>query len=78
MPTRFYLIRHATHDLVGRALAGRMESVSLSDAGRRESEQLASRLGGIAIKAFYSSPLQRAVETAAPLARRFGLTSTVA
>lgn len=74
IPTTFYLIRHATHDLVGRTLAGRMDGVALSEQGRLESGRLADRLGGRAIAAIYSSPLQRAQETARPLARRTGLT----
>lgn len=68
MVTTFHLIRHATHELVGRTLTGRKEGISLSEVGRRESERLAQILGKSGIAGIYSSPLQRATETAEPLA----------
>lgn len=71
--TTFHLIRHAAHDLLDRALAGRMPGVSLNAAGRRAAERLAERLADVPFAAIYSSPLERARETAAPLAARHGL-----
>ncbi|HZV34837.1 MAG TPA: histidine phosphatase family protein, partial [Verrucomicrobiae bacterium] len=71
--TTFYLIRHATNDLVGNAIAGRMPGVSLNRQGQREAEKLAVRLGRKPIQMIFSSPLERAVETAVPLAKRLGL-----
>jgi broad specificity phosphatase PhoE len=50
-----------------------MPGVVLSDAGRRQSALLAERLAGAPLRAVYSSPLERAQETAAPLAARLGL-----
>ena len=73
-PTTFYLIRHGTNDLVGRTLASRMPGVHLNDHGRAQAERLAERLAAAPIRAVYSSPLERARETAQPLAVRLGRT----
>lgn len=72
-----YLIRHAVHDLVGRVLAGRMDGVGLSEEGRRQSVRLADRLQAKPLRALYSSPLQRARETAVPLAERSGISADI-
>ncbi len=71
--TRFLLIRHGLNDYVGRRLAGRLPGIHLNAVGRRQANELASRLDGQPIDAIYSSPLERATETAAPLAQRRGL-----
>ena len=65
----FLLIRHGENDYVktGR-LAGRIPGVHLNEAGRRQAQLLADKLSGAAIQAVYSSPLERALETAAPIA----------
>jgi broad specificity phosphatase PhoE len=47
--------------------------VSLNPAGREQAETLASRLAGLPIAAVYSSPLERALQTAQPIAERRGL-----
>lgn len=70
--TRFLLIRHGLTEHVGHVLSGRLPGVHLNDAGRRQAEALAERLAGLPIAALYSSPLERARATAAPLARRLG------
>ncbi len=71
--TKFLLIRHALTDAVGNRLSGRTPGLSLSDEGRKQSRDLASRLSQFTISAIYSSPLERALETAAPLAEITGL-----
>jgi broad specificity phosphatase PhoE len=71
--TAFYLIRHGACDHVGRRLAGRTPGVSLNAAGQAQAEALVERLGGVPLAAIYASPLERARQTAAPLARRAGL-----
>lgn len=73
--TTFLLIRHGTHSLLSRTLVGRTPGVSLSDEGRTQAEQLAERIvaAGISVGAIYSSPMERATETAEPLSRRLGL-----
>lgn len=40
-----FLVRHASHDRLGRILCGRMPGVSLSEQGRAEAEALADALG---------------------------------
>ncbi len=71
--TTFLLIRHGANDFIGNTLVGRRPGVSLNAEGRAQAEALADRLGRLPIDALYSSPLERARETAAPLADRLGL-----
>jgi probable phosphoglycerate mutase len=71
--TTFLLVRHAANNFLGRALAGRLPGVHLNDEGRCQAAALADRLAKETIHALYTSPQERAVETAAPLARRLGL-----
>jgi broad specificity phosphatase PhoE len=73
MSTTFLLVRHASNDTVDVRIAGRMPGVHLNDEGRRQAEELALRLEGIQLDAIYSSPLERAFETAEPIAQRHGL-----
>ncbi len=72
------LIRHASHGLLDRVLAGRIPGVALSDVGRREADALAAHLAGRDIVRILASPLDRTRETAAVLAARFGLDVEVA
>lgn len=72
--TTFYLIRHGHNDFLGkRKLAGRMPNVHLSSEGKHQAETLGRILSSVKFEAIYSSPLERAVETAEPLARDQGL-----
>jgi probable phosphomutase (TIGR03848 family) len=67
--TVFYLIRHGHNDYVKKGkLAGRLKGVHLSDLGRAQAEALASHLSTVKFTAVYTSPLDRAVETAKPIA----------
>lgn len=77
MTTTIFLVRHAAHDLLGRVLTGRMAGVNLGPEGRRQAEALAQRLAREEVAAVYSSPLERARETAAPIAARFGFAAEV-
>lgn len=63
------LIRHGENEYVktGR-LAGRKPGVHLNDKGRTQAEALAAVLKSQPLKAVYSSPLDRTMETAAPIA----------
>ena len=64
------LIRHAENDYSKRGrLAGRLPGVHLNERGRGQALDLAEALRGAPIKALYSSPLQRALETANPIGR---------
>ncbi len=70
----FLLIRHGETDYVktGR-LAGRLPNVHLNEKGRKQAQALAEHIKGAPIKALYSSPMERALETATPLAQVLGL-----
>lgn len=68
------LIRHGENDYVKKGrLAGRMPGVHLNEKGRTQAQAIAERLGSAPIKAVYSSPMERAMETAEPLAKALGL-----
>lgn len=71
--TTFYLIRHGMNDYIRRGIAGRMPGVHLNAEGKQQAEALAARLAADGVAAIYSSPMERAVETAEPLARALGL-----
>ncbi|MEW6160976.1 MAG: histidine phosphatase family protein, partial [Verrucomicrobiota bacterium] len=75
--TTFYLIRHGQTDWVGHTLAGRRPGVHLNTLGRAQAEALARTLDGKPIARIISSPLERALETAEPLARSLGLETEV-
>lgn len=73
MPT-ILLIRHGENDYVKKGkLAGRLPGVHLNEKGRQQAQAVAERLAKAPIKAIYSSPMERAVETAQPLANALGL-----
>lgn len=62
------LIRHGLTDAVGHHLAGTAPGVHLNAAGREQVERLGARLAPLPLDAVVSSPLERARETAAPIA----------
>jgi probable phosphoglycerate mutase len=68
------LIRHGENDFVATGkLAGRQPNVQLNEKGQREAKKLADALANVPITAIYSSPLERAVSTAQPIAQSKGL-----
>jgi probable phosphoglycerate mutase len=68
------LIRHGENDYVKQGkLAGRLPGVCLNETGRQQAQRLAELLSKAPLKAVYASPLERALETAAPLAQAHGL-----
>ncbi|HEX2025852.1 MAG TPA: MSMEG_4193 family putative phosphomutase [Actinomycetota bacterium] len=67
------LVRHAVTDQTGKRLYGQRPGIHLSARGRDQSEEVARRLSGLPIAAVYSSPLERCVETAEPIAGALGL-----
>lgn len=71
--TTLLLIRHGENNMVGKRLAGRLPDVHLNENGRQQAEEVARVLCKAPIKAIYSSPLERAVETAQPLAQALGM-----
>ncbi len=72
--TTFLLIRHGENDWVGRRLPGWTPGIHLNERGRAQAEALAALLRPVRLAAVCSSPLERALETARPLARSKGLT----
>ena len=71
--TTLILIRHAHTDWADKKLAGWLPDVHLNDLGKKQAAELPERLSGVEIAAIYSSPLERTLETAQPLAKARGL-----
>jgi len=72
--TYFLLIRHGENDWVGTdRLAGRTPGVYLNETGKKQADDLAQLLAVQPIAAVYSSPLERCMQTAEPLAKTLGL-----
>lgn len=68
------LIRHGENDYVKkRRLPGRKSGIHLNKRGRKQAQALAKRLKNAPVKAVYSSPLERTMETAEPIAAALGL-----
>jgi probable phosphoglycerate mutase len=68
-----YLIRHGSNPTIGRLVAGWTPGVHLDELGIVQAQCVAESLAESGIAAVYSSPLERAVETAAPIAARLGV-----
>ena len=69
-PTLVLLVRHGLTATTGRLLPGRAPGLHLSDEGRRQADAVARRIAALRrVAAVYTSPLERARETAAPIAR---------
>lgn len=73
MTATILLIRHAAHSHLGRILSGRTPDIALSSDGLAQADALAMRLKTETIDAIHSSPVQRAQETAAALAKALGI-----
>ncbi|SRR5216684_2156474 len=69
-PTVILLVRHGVTPTTGKVLPGRASGLHLSDEGRLQAEGAAKRIASLPrVAAIYSSPLERARETAMPIAR---------
>ena len=66
--TTILLVRHALCDPVGHSIAGRMQGVHLNAEGREQCAALAQRLATGPLSAVYTSPMERARETAEAIA----------
>ena len=72
--TLVLLIRHGENDYVKKnRLAGHLSGIHLNEKGRSQAQTLADRLARAPVKAVYSSPLERTMETAQPIAKALGL-----
>ncbi len=70
----FLLVRHGENEYVQKGrLAGRLPGVHLNANGRRQAQATAETLRQAPVTAIYSSPLERAVETAEPISQALGL-----
>ena len=71
--TLFYLVRHGVTSHTGHKLSGWMPDIHLTEKGLAQAEAVAERLASVPLKAVYSSPIDRTMETARPIAARHGL-----
>ncbi|MFN8413960.1 MAG: histidine phosphatase family protein [Anaerolineales bacterium] len=69
------LIRHGENDYVKTGkMAGRLPGVHLNERGQKQAQALGDALKNVPLTALYSSPLERAIETATPIATVRNLT----
>lgn len=75
-PTLLLFVRHGLTPTTGVELYGRRPGVHLSEAGLQQAERAAERIAALRkrIAAVYASPLERAQETASPIAAAVGRT----
>lgn len=71
--TVVYLVRHGEVHNPGGLLYGRLPGYRLSEAGRKQATLVAEHLADRDVTYVVSSPLERAQETAAPIAAAHGL-----
>ena len=63
------LIRHGENEFVKTGkLPGHLPGIHLNERGQKQAQALGEALKNVPIKAIYSSPLERAMETAEPIA----------
>ncbi len=68
-PTVVLLVRHGQTPTTGKLLPGRAPGLHLADVGREQAQRAAERIAELkTVDAIYASPLERARETAAPIA----------
>jgi probable phosphoglycerate mutase len=63
------LIRHGENDFVKTGkMAGHLPGIHLNERGQKQAQALGEALAHVPIRAIYASPLERAIETAEPIA----------
>lgn len=67
-----HLIRHGSHQEVGKVLSGR-SAIALDETGRADADNVIDLLADLPIVSLHSSPRRRAWETSLPLAKSRGL-----
>jgi probable phosphomutase (TIGR03848 family) len=74
-PTTIFLVRHGQTTSTGIVLPGRAPGLHLSPKGREQAESVAERFAAMKKPptVLYASPLERAQETAAPIAKALKL-----
>jgi probable phosphoglycerate mutase len=64
------MVRHGTTPTTGKVLPGRARGLHLAESGKKQAAHAAERIAELGkVHAIYSSPLERARETAAPIGR---------
>ena len=76
-PTTILMVRHGQTPTTGKVLPGRAKGLHLADLGHEQAEIAALRIAELNIDAVYSSPLERAKETAAPISAACGLKTQI-
>ena len=77
--TLVLFVRHGQTPSTGKLLPGRAAGLHLAPTGVEQAAEAARRLAAISrVDAIYSSPLERARETAAPIAKAFGQRTRIA
>ena len=71
--TVFYFVRHGVTAHTGHKLSGWMPGIHLTEEGRVQAQAAAEMLASVPFKALYASPIDRTMETAAPIAQLHGL-----
>jgi probable phosphoglycerate mutase len=68
--TILYFVRHGKTDHSGRRLCGNIPGIHLNQTGREQADKIASFFEKIPIKSIYTSPVERAIETALTTANK--------
>ncbi len=72
--TTLLLVRHGNTSTTGKMLPGRAPGLHLAESGVRQAERAGERIAELErVDAIYVSPLERARETAAPIAKATGV-----
>lgn len=77
MAVHVHLVRHGEVHNPDHLVYADLAGFGLSDLGRAQAREVARYLGSRPVVAVWSSPLQRALETAAPIAARAGVPTSV-
>lgn len=73
-PTTILMVRHGQTPTTGKLLPGRAPGLHLADVGRQQAERAGERIAELTkVDAVYTSPMERARETAAPIGKAIGL-----
>lgn len=77
-PTVVCFVRHGTTPTTGKVLPGRARGLHLAERGHAEAKAAGERLAALGpVAAFYTSPLERARETAAGIRTSLGIAPVV-
>jgi probable phosphomutase (TIGR03848 family) len=74
-PTLVLLVRHGRTPTTGQVLPGRAKGLHLAEEGQAQAQRAGERIAAIGakrVRAVYASPMERARETAAPIAKALG------